>query len=103
MANWNYTEAPRCKYGAMLCITCGKEILVGPYRYRTNKNEEYLVEHRACSESDTFWKRDDRRQAIFLEVLQQRLEAYINFKTRWDTDSLDEDIERLTTTIQNLT
>ena len=40
---------------------------------------------------------------IFLEVLQQRLEAYINFKTRWDTDSLDEDIERLTTTIQNLT
>ena len=64
---WYYSDASYCKVGSMVCTHCKKKIAEGEFRYRETP-DEYLPQHRDCSESDPNWAKMDAEKAEALKV-----------------------------------
>ena len=94
MKHWHYSDVSTSTHGLMVCSACGKRITDGAYRYRETATA-YVVHHRACSATDVAWRHLDNAKVVVIHRAQLRLIAYEEFRARWETSALDDEIEEL--------
>jgi hypothetical protein len=100
--SWNYASAENTRVGTMICTACRIPIENGEYRYRETE-DAYLPQHRACSEQDEGWKFRDKQKAINIQKARQYLADCLNFRSKWLTDVLNDEIESTETELKKLT
>lgn len=93
--DFRYTDASGSQHGLMVCGACHRKIETGPYRYRETE-EAFIVHHRACSESDPEWAKQDQENAARLARQAALLAACKAFRAEWGVDDLDDLIRSLT-------
>lgn len=93
MSSWSYSDVAQSSHGRMICVTCGKEITSGQYRYRQKSKRgdwHYQVQHEKCCLEDSAWAKMDKerkaRQANAVELSN----ACIAFKNKWGVSDLDD-------------
>lgn len=90
----------------MICQLCGKRIEQGLFRYAmTYKGYEdhvYVCQHQECSKSDAGWVAYVATKHEAKRKMKERLKAFKEFKTKWDTIELDEDIEYMEESLKRI-
>lgn len=97
---YDYADASYSRCGLMNCAACGKKIESGEFRYRMAYDKwfndtGYVTFHRACTENDPNWKKQDAQRAANAERNSNMLKACIEFKAMWGVSELDELIDEL--------
>lgn len=92
--NQGYADAKNVHIGTMQCTVCGKQILDGQFRYSETKHG-FSTQHRNCVTDDNAWKKLDAKANKLKENNLCRLAAYIEFRDKWGTNALDDEITQL--------
>jgi len=92
--NFSYCDSKNSRHGRMVCYACGKPIMSGLYRVRYT-DEAFITHHRACSLDDKHWAKLDAQKSNQLAYYEKRLAAFKEFREKWNTDALDEEIESM--------
>jgi len=90
---WWQGDASSSAHGEMKCISCGKLITEGEYRYRQKSRAgdwHYQSQHRACSESDPAWVELDACRSAAITQAKELSRACRDFKTKWDVEDLND-------------
>jgi hypothetical protein len=99
MKKWYYENCAHARRGTMICASCSKSITEGEYRYREG-NDDYILLHRSCTRYDPIWVKFDIDHQTHLENIRSQLTAYVQFRDKWHTTSLDKEIEELMKTLK---
>lgn len=84
MKKWTYADASNgILVGTMKCNLCGKRVTEGQFRYRTNRVDEFIVQHRACCSEDGRWKYLDACAEHAANQEKWRRAAFDEFVARW--------------------
>lgn len=96
---WQYANAQNMKCGVMVCVACGKKITDGDYRYREDYGDRgyHAHQHRECVPLDQqeYWSRQDESGKLHIAKMIEYREACKEFRDKWSTVALDEEIEEL--------
>lgn len=88
--SYRYHDAKFVQIGmdTMICDTCHKPITEGQFRER-EKEDRHVLHHRACSQDDPFWGKEDKRRQKAYDRHRQFASECREFKARWGIDDLD--------------
>jgi hypothetical protein len=89
---YSYADAGNSITGTMRCTKCSKKVVEGEYRYRPTR-DGFAVQHRSCVPEDPKWSSLDSRRAKQRQYQEDYLRACKEFKEKWGTSLLDEEIE----------
>ncbi|GGO89160.1 hypothetical protein GCM10011348_46260 [Marinobacterium nitratireducens] len=100
---WDYyiDDARTHSYGLMICSACGNKITKGEFRVRETE-DAYITQHRSCSHTDGQWARRDAQRENRIRRAKDQLAAAIEFRDRWGTEALNDEIDDLEALINKL-
>jgi len=75
---WNYSRAPGCRVGLMICNACHNPIENCDFRYRETE-DAFLPQHRKCSADDPQWQVIDAEEKQQADKEARRIVAWDAF------------------------
>ena len=94
--NWQGSNTRSSSCGTMICCHCNQKIIEGDYAFYQDSEGAFTCAHRRCSEHlQEMWDRIDKKRAVLVIALTERIEAFEQFAKKWGTSLLDDEIENL--------
>lgn len=96
---WQYAKAEYMTCGRMICTVCNTQITQGQYRFREAFDDRgfHAHAHRTClpEGEQGHWVREEAEEVKRRSELRLYLNACKEFKEKWETTALDEEISDL--------